>query len=322
MKQLNNKKNRLPQIDAWRGFAIFCVVLYHSIIEFPINLQENNILKSLYDYISVFNMPLFFFISGVCFSYNGNYKVYIIKKIKRVLVPYFSISILNFVCKSILPGLVNNQVSIRSFIVDMFLYGGEYWFLYVMFIMFLVFPLVIKLENKTNKYFIEILFITISLLKLNTNIFCVVPLFRYFVFFNTGYLLKDIILSNIRKETNILIPLVILAISIIIFAINTKLDIRLFEMFDAIIIILATYMFANNNLFIKIFERYGIYSLQIYCLNGFLLVLSRTLICKLTASAFIIIPFIVLICLSLSYVIIKYIISKIGIARSLLGLDN
>ena len=317
---MNNK--RLSQIDAWRGFAIFCVILYHSIIVYPINLQENNMLKSLYDYISVFNMPLFFFISGVCFSYKGNYREYIIKKIKRILIPYFSVSVLNFICKLVLPGLINKQVSIGSFITDTLLYGGEYWFLYVMFIMLAIYPLINELSNKTNKYLIEIVFIVLALLNVKTNILCMVPLLRYFAFFNTGYLLKETVIKNIDRNINIAIPLAILAVSILLFVVNIKLDVRLIEMINAMIIIVATYMLINNNLFINLFERYGMYSLQIYCLNGFLLVFARTIICKLTSSALIIIPFIVLICLCISYVIIKYIIEKISIVRMLLGLQK
>ena len=39
--QINNKK--LDYIDALKGIAIFLVVLGHSIIVFPINLHENQI---------------------------------------------------------------------------------------------------------------------------------------------------------------------------------------------------------------------------------------------------------------------------------------
>lgn len=315
---MNNK--RLSQIDAWRGFAIFCVVLYHSIIVYPINLQENNYLKSLYDYISVYNMPLFFFISGICFSYKGDYKDYIQKKIKRILIPYFTVSVLNFVCKLILPSLVNGQLNIGTFISDILLYGGEYWFLYVMFIILLIYPLIILISKKVNKYIIEIVFVVLSLIKVKTNLFCLVPLLRYFVFFNTGYILKDLVKSNIKNNYSSITFVLSIMLSVMLFVINIKFDSRLLEMINAFLIIFSTYLIINNGIFINIFEKYGKYSLQIYCLNGFLLVLARTLICKVTSLAIIIIPFIVFVCLCMSYICIKHIISKIKVACLLLGL--
>ena len=62
------EKKRIPEIDYIRGFAIFLVVLGHSIIVFPINLHQTTWCMYLYDLIYSFHMPLFFAISGYCYS--------------------------------------------------------------------------------------------------------------------------------------------------------------------------------------------------------------------------------------------------------------
>lgn len=59
------------EINWMRGFAAFLVVLGHSIIVFPVNLHEIPWCKYLYDTIYSFHMPLFFAISGYCFSMRG-----------------------------------------------------------------------------------------------------------------------------------------------------------------------------------------------------------------------------------------------------------
>lgn len=314
------ENRRLSQIDAWRGFAIFCVILYHSIIVYPINLEDISFLKSLHDYINIFNMPLFFFIAGTCFSYKGNYKEYIIKKIKRIATPYFTVRVLNYLCKFILPSVVHNQAYGTGFIRGILLFGGDYWFLYVMFEILLIYPLIASISNKYIKYIIEIFLIVLYMLDIGKDMFCLTLLFKYFVFFNTGYILKDIIIKHIDTRNNVVLFIVLFILSILLFVVNIKLNMRIIKLINTCVIIFTTYQIINNSLFIKLFERYGKYSLQIYCLNGFLLVIARTIICKITSLAIIIIPFIILVCLCLSYFVIKYVISKFKIACLLLGL--
>ena len=64
-------KHRIDEIDYLRGLAAFLVVLGHSIIVFPINLHDIYWRKYVYDLISTFHMPLFFVISGFCYSIRG-----------------------------------------------------------------------------------------------------------------------------------------------------------------------------------------------------------------------------------------------------------
>ena len=86
----------------------------------------------------------------------------------------------------------------------------------------------------------------------------------------------------------------------------------------AALVLFAQYSWVNN-----IFGRFGPYTLQLYLLNGYSLVLSRTItviILKIT-SPVIIISFNVFVDLILTYLFIKYICAKIRPVRVLMGMN-
>ena len=65
------EKKLYEQIDAMKGVAIFLVVLGHSIIMYPIDILHNSeVWYGLFRWLSSVHMPLFFMISGYCFSYK------------------------------------------------------------------------------------------------------------------------------------------------------------------------------------------------------------------------------------------------------------
>ena len=77
-------KHRIIWIDVLRGISMLLIVYGHIII-------HCDKLGELTKYIVSFHVPIFFLISGFVFSVkeNMNYKTYIWKKFKRVMIPYF-----------------------------------------------------------------------------------------------------------------------------------------------------------------------------------------------------------------------------------------
>lgn len=72
--------DRNSYIDAIKGLGIFLVVLGH----------HKTILS---EYIYSFHMPLFFLLSGIFHKNYSNYKIFLEKKIKNLIIPYFIFSI-------------------------------------------------------------------------------------------------------------------------------------------------------------------------------------------------------------------------------------
>jgi fucose 4-O-acetylase-like acetyltransferase len=77
------EEERIEWIDIAKGIGIICVVMGHI---FSIQMLAHKI-------IYLFHMPLFFYISG--FLYKGEQRngKYIVKKLKSLIVPYFSVFI-------------------------------------------------------------------------------------------------------------------------------------------------------------------------------------------------------------------------------------
>lgn len=138
------KKNRINVYDFLRGFAMLLVFLQHSVMPG-------------WEYLLVFHMPLFFFLSGLVSGEKElpSFGVYIKTRFKRLMIVYFVFGLLDVTIYYIsglithkpynivmaLLGIVTGQY---GFVPDG--YSGLYWFLMVMFVAdIMIYPI--------NKYF-------------------------------------------------------------------------------------------------------------------------------------------------------------------------
>ena len=153
---MEQSKKTFIQIDALKGLAIFLVILGHGIIYYPIDLHQNTICKFIFDWLSSVHMPLFFIISGFCFSFKNGYFPYIAKKIKRILIPYVVFNAIDIIPRFLFQEMVNRPRSIPESIRRILLNGGEYWFLYVLFIIFLFYPALFRIASKISVFFIHV----------------------------------------------------------------------------------------------------------------------------------------------------------------------
>lgn len=78
---------RINSIDSAKAAGIFLVILAHTMLW-----------KPLQDWIYVFHMPLFFFISGYLFSFarHTNAKAFFKQRFGRLMVPYYAINAVTF----------------------------------------------------------------------------------------------------------------------------------------------------------------------------------------------------------------------------------
>lgn len=105
--------NRLEYIDQLRGLAVLLVVLQHC------GCATGN-------YILGFHMPLFFFLSGHTYRTIGidtqiKDSLFIIKKGKRLLIPYFCFELLNLIISLILLPLTKYELNIKDALISIFL---------------------------------------------------------------------------------------------------------------------------------------------------------------------------------------------------------
>lgn len=190
-------KPRIASFDALKCFAIYCVILGHTIqYYYPTSsyeLYKDNILFSL---IYSFHMPLFAIISGIFASSSlkltpGNF---IKKKSINLLIPSFSWAIFGIVISAIDH---NGSLSIFNITTTHLLF--DFWFLKCLFICFVIAYATKKITPTSN-----VLFFSISLL----------PSFlsdQYYLTFLCPFFISGIILSDFitifREKCNYVIAI-------------------------------------------------------------------------------------------------------------------
>lgn len=216
------KKNYL-ELTYLKGIAIILVILGHSFSFTGFDLVDKEryfIYYYIYNTIYSFHMPLFFIVSGFLANKEYQIKEFYFSKIKRLLIPYIFINIIDYIPRHVFPTLVNNsQNSIERVI---FYSGVATWFVYTLFIVFLIFPIIDRYILKKDKYYvffiILIIFNIIFYPKIeNIKIFTINRVIFYLIYFYLGYILKKFYTKIIEKKVLPNIYIMILTSIIFIF---------------------------------------------------------------------------------------------------------
>lgn len=191
------KKNYL-ELTYLKGIAIILVILGHSFSFTGFDFLDKEkyfgyyyIYKTIYS----FHMPLFFIVAGFLSNKEYSIKKFYFSKIKRLLVPYIFINIIDYIPRHLFPEMVNNAQN--SFIRIIFYSGVTTWFIYTLFLLLLIFPILEKYIFKKDKYYI--FFISLIIINIifsreieNIKIFTLGRIIFYLVYFYFGYILKHI----------------------------------------------------------------------------------------------------------------------------------
>lgn len=142
------KRQRLAWVDYAKGLGIFLVVLGHTIrglINSSI-LEKSASIKFVDEWIYAFHMPLFFFLSGlfVCRAASKPLKDFIVRRLNIIIYPYLVWSILQSLLQSMGSGYTNNQISLIELWKIICQPVMQFWFLYTLFILVLVYRILHK----------------------------------------------------------------------------------------------------------------------------------------------------------------------------------
>ena len=177
------------EIDILKGLAIAMVIFGHSIIVFPINLNLIRPYGFFHRLMSSAHMPLFFLVSGFCFGFS-NWKDHLVKKAKRILIPYVVFELLILVANLFAGEYINHSTDLRGSVIAV-LTGENYWFLYTLMIIFLVFPLIRRLfENRVIGLISIAAICALGMLSFIPRTANLANAAKYLFYFSIGYYLK------------------------------------------------------------------------------------------------------------------------------------
>ena len=166
-----NKKRELYS-DILKIIAIFLVVVIHAIAAYRDKYFYTNVkyytLLTFIDSFTRIAVPIFFMITGTFMlsKTTEKYSTYLKKRIPKLLIPFFLISIFYYVYEC---NRVGNPIKVIDFIMGFLNNGIKYhfWFMYAIIIIYLLIPYLQVLVQNLNR---KKIFSLILLLFIFTNV--------------------------------------------------------------------------------------------------------------------------------------------------------
>lgn len=204
--------NRIEWIDIAKGITIYLMVIGHTSIPHCIS-----------DFIWSFHMPFFFMISGLMFtpSKADNYKRYLERKAKTMIIPYLFF----LLCNMWYLWIWGMEIPLSMFTIGDKV--GAYWFLQVLFPVVLINALTIKYAKKKWIYLVCCILLSLvsyTLYKLNIHLpYRLEVIGIASLYYGIGYILS----SYIRKwEVPYYITFIIITIVFVAAQFLPRLDLN------------------------------------------------------------------------------------------------
>lgn len=306
-----------------KAFAITLVVAHH-VIDYAVLTDLHPIIVTLKDLIQSIHVPLFFLIAGYL-CHEQNLTKFFSKKIERIIFPFITFTTLKLIYTNLISNEYAHGATLPDQIIDAFLYGSLYWFIYPMFIFFLCAPLLWKSKRINIVIFVTLLLIN-GYVGYPTSTF----LQLWPAFFNACFFVAGILIQQYEKQLTALVEkynriFVLICLSIIAYLVHLLYTGQTYYSFPVRVLLAFSEMYLiwrgakklpENITALKIM---GKYSLQIMFFDSFFKVVLFLILNKLAIAnpitALLTIPVnILLSCIAC------FIIKKIPFIRKLFGL--
>ena len=281
------QKSRELWVDYTKMFACILVVLGHLLQGLnKANIQWNESLYSnINTFIYIFHMPLFMCLSGYLYKRYTKirnlreYFEFIKKKLINLGIPYIIFYLAYVLINMMFSSSVNSQKGIQDILNILTNPIPPFWFLYALFFIFLLVPLLEKLL-KNNRKLILVISILLHIFNIyyKSEIYAIDIVFEYFVYFYIGEFLVDKIKEN-YKNMNVLLNIIffiILSLGYCYIVENNILSNNITLIFKFILAILGVSV--NIKVFknwVKVIEKYRI--LNVMSKNTFPIYLMHTI---------------------------------------------
>lgn len=230
-------KKHIDHIDVAKGLAIIAVVMSHAVTNSNDTFSVSH--PVLLNWISLFNVPVFFFINGFLYNeaYSGTPFKSIIKKAKAYYIPYVSYNLFFLLIHniSIDMHLLNSaavKFNAKTFLIELLRvlcsklesFGGPLWFLRALIVVTTLYILVDSLSSRLfNGQFRYLINAIVAVFLYFLNYFgCASHLFNInagcsaMIIFFAGVMFKHLNLAEITQKYAILLSCVTFIITLVI----------------------------------------------------------------------------------------------------------
>ena len=277
--------NRLEWIDTLKGVAIITVVVGHCVGgALAANYFKNDylIVKTIFDFIYSFHMPLFFSISGFLFYLTKTYNKYKIRILDLGLI-YIFWTLITWLIKFLAGGSINYPVTVQTLLLNLYNPTFIYWYIYSLILISLICSTK-KLEqiNLTKLLLLFVVAYVVKILPVSLGIFGKSIYFMSF-FALGGYLYNEHRYKKISKNTVICLCVVIIFNIFLYFneiSFSNEIEILKEIIVANSAIILSYYIFSEQKK-LNVFKILGVYSLHIYLMHDFVVAGTRMIFIRL-----------------------------------------
>ena len=182
---------RLISFDIAKAICIILVVIGHYVPDYSPQWYVG-----VHDVIYTFHMPLFMFASGFIYMATKKditYRDFLLKKVKRLMIPYFSVSAIVITIKLLTEGhaYVENPVTWMSYVKMLYLPEAGYflWFIWALWWMFVLSPLFKTKQMRLGLFVLAIVLHYIP--NILPEIFCLSQFQGMLVYFMLGVVFCD-----------------------------------------------------------------------------------------------------------------------------------
>lgn len=181
-------KKRIEFIDLAKGICIILVVVVHIVPEFGHKFQ----------FLGCIRMPLYFCLSGLFYKNYGGFKIFVLKKINKILVPFIAWYFIGYGIYYI-GRFISPSGSVATFHISDVIYKNEIfnlpiWFLMCLFLSNMWFFIVELISKKWSRQFLGVLLFTLLgwlMIEANIKNFLYIgSSMTCMPFFYFGYILK------------------------------------------------------------------------------------------------------------------------------------
>ena len=259
------KKPRYEFVDLMKGVCIILVVIQHLVGQCAVNPP----------WLTTFRMPLYFMLSGLFFSSYGSFRVFLLKKVNSLLIPF---GVTWLIC------MAHIYLHYGNLRIDPLKYNVAIWFLIALFEVGIIFYVLCKLPKEWMRGLAALL-ISVSGYMLNsyhiTLPFYLDSAMTATIFYYIGpFIRKMHLLETRNRQTDLVMGLISLFIfgTVAYYYPNKLLDLRLNHVYTPYPVFLLSAVSGTATVFffcklirhVPLVSYWGRYSIVALCTHIFI----------------------------------------------------